>query len=39
METRYEIGDCVCLKSLDVLKEEFGPHINVYGPWIPDMDK
>ena len=39
METRYAIGDCVCLKSLDVLKEEFGSHINVYGPWISDMDK
>lgn len=39
METRYVIGDCVCLKSLDVLREEFGPHIGVYGPWIHEMDK
>ena len=39
METRYAIGDCVCLKSLDVLREEFGPRIAVCGPWIPEMDK
>lgn len=39
METRYAIGDCVCVKPLNVLRKEFGPHIHVYGPWIPDMDK
>ena len=39
METRYAIGDCVCLKSLDALREEFGPHIGVCGPWIPEMDE
>ena len=40
METRYEIGACVHVKPLDVLREEFGPHIvGVYGPWIHEMDK